>query len=253
MSCSPWLASCSTTFQCISSSPSSFISSQVLLSCCYDPSFAMNSVYKGLHPKSTCHQPLLNLHKELHKPSNSGVYHSCATPVGISFCVLISFAIALLCATMITTLAASLPHAIDIVSAAIIEPTSITEPAEYDWVSFIATYTLRHWEPHKAPPYPRSGFECHHQTHTLAGLHHLILSPHQQALGLLQMCYQLAPHEAFLYHMPHWVHWFLCYGKQTLHLRLPAPLHRVINANAFLRFSSLMWVCKAPKGFYGST
>lgn len=54
-------------------------------------------------------------------------------------------------------------------SAAIIEPTSITEPTEYDWASFIAAYALGRWEPHKAPLPPRSGFERHHQTHTLAG------------------------------------------------------------------------------------
>lgn len=53
--------------------------------------------------------------------------------------------------------------------------------------------------------------------------YHLILSSHRGALGLLRTCYQPAPHEAFLYRMPHQMHRFLCRGKRTLRLRRPAP------------------------------
>jgi hypothetical protein len=35
-----------------------------------------------LRPKSSYHQSLLNLREELHKPSDSGVYHCCAPQVG---------------------------------------------------------------------------------------------------------------------------------------------------------------------------
>ena len=54
-------------------------------------------------------------------------------------------------------------------STAIVDPTSITEPYEYDWASFIAAYAIGRWEPHRAPPPPRSCFERQHQPPSLAG------------------------------------------------------------------------------------
>jgi hypothetical protein len=45
----------------------------------------------------------------------------------------------------------------------------MTEPSEYDWASFITAYALGRWEPHKAPPPPRSNFERQHQPHSLTG------------------------------------------------------------------------------------
>lgn len=50
-----------------------------------------------------------------------------------------------------------------------IDPTNMTEPSEYDWASFIATYALGRWEPYKAPPPPRSCFERQHHSLSLAG------------------------------------------------------------------------------------
>jgi hypothetical protein len=43
-----------------------------------DPDLTTDSQHKGLRPKSSYHQSLLNLRDELHKPSDSGVYYSCA-------------------------------------------------------------------------------------------------------------------------------------------------------------------------------
>ena len=54
-------------------------------------------------------------------------------------------------------------------STTIVDPTSITEPYEYDWARFIAGYAIGRWEPHKAPPLPRSCFERQHQPSSLAG------------------------------------------------------------------------------------
>ena len=47
--------------------------------------------------------------------------------------------------------------------------TNMTEPSEYDWASFITAYALGRWEPHKAPPSPRSCFERQHQPLSLSG------------------------------------------------------------------------------------
>jgi hypothetical protein len=37
-----------------------------------------------------------------------------------------------------------------------LDAASMTEPSEYDWACFIATYALGRWEPHKPPPPPLS-------------------------------------------------------------------------------------------------
>jgi hypothetical protein len=87
-----------------SSSSSDSSPSQASSSCRRDPGFAADSVYKGLRPKSSYHQSLLNLREELHKPSDSGVYHFCAAPVGIPYRALMFFAIAL---PRVATIAAS--------------------------------------------------------------------------------------------------------------------------------------------------
>jgi hypothetical protein len=47
-----------------------------------DPDSATDFVHKGLRPKSSFHQSLLNLRDELCRPSDSGAYHFRA-PVGI--------------------------------------------------------------------------------------------------------------------------------------------------------------------------
>jgi len=65
-----------------SSSSSDSSPSQASSSCRRDPGFGTDSVYKGLRPKSSYHQSLLNLREELHKPSDSGVYHSAAPQSG---------------------------------------------------------------------------------------------------------------------------------------------------------------------------
>ena len=44
-----------------------------------------------------------------------------------------------------------------------IDTSSKTEPFEYDWASFITAYTLGRWDPHKAPPLPRSYFGRQYQ------------------------------------------------------------------------------------------
>ena len=85
-----------------SSSSSDSSPSQASSSSRRDPGFATDSVYKGLRPKSSYHQSLLNLREELHKPSDSGVYHSCAAPVGMPYsCADFFLAIALLRAATI--------------------------------------------------------------------------------------------------------------------------------------------------------
>jgi hypothetical protein len=62
-----------------------------------DPDSATDSAHKGLRPKSSFHQSLLNLRDELTRPSDSGAYHFRA-PVGIRMLI----AIALLRATFIS-------------------------------------------------------------------------------------------------------------------------------------------------------
>jgi hypothetical protein len=47
-----------------------------------DPDLTADSLHKGLRPKSSYHQSLLNLRDELHKTSDSGVYHSRVSPAG---------------------------------------------------------------------------------------------------------------------------------------------------------------------------
>jgi hypothetical protein len=47
-----------------------------------DPDLTADSLHKGLRPKSSYHQSLLNLRDELHKTSDSGVYHSKRCPSG---------------------------------------------------------------------------------------------------------------------------------------------------------------------------
>ncbi|KAI9512992.1 Fph type histidine kinase [Russula earlei] len=87
-----------------------------------DFDLATDPPHKGLRPKSSYHQSLLNLRDELHRTTDS----------------------------------ASLPRALDMASSAGTDPPSMAEPSEYDWASFIASYALGRWEPHKAPPPPRS-------------------------------------------------------------------------------------------------
>ena len=61
---------------------SSFSDSHPHASSRRDPDLTADSLHKGLRPKSSFHQSLLNLRDELHKPSDSGVYHSSVAPVG---------------------------------------------------------------------------------------------------------------------------------------------------------------------------
>jgi len=67
----------------VSSSCSSFSDSQPHASSRHDSDLTTDSPHKGLRPKSSYHQSLLNLCDELPKTSDSGVYHSRAAPVGI--------------------------------------------------------------------------------------------------------------------------------------------------------------------------
>jgi hypothetical protein len=62
---------------------SSFSDSQPHASSRRDPDLTPDSLHKGLRPKSSYHQSLLNLRDELHKPSDSGVYHSSVFPAGV--------------------------------------------------------------------------------------------------------------------------------------------------------------------------
>ena len=61
---------------------SSFSDSHPHASSRRDPDLTADSLHKGLRPKSSYHQSLLNLRDELHKPSDSGVYHSSVSPAG---------------------------------------------------------------------------------------------------------------------------------------------------------------------------
>ncbi len=47
-----------------------------------DPDLTADSQHKGLRPKSSYHQSLLNLRDEVYKTSDSGVYHSSVAPAG---------------------------------------------------------------------------------------------------------------------------------------------------------------------------
>jgi len=60
---------------------SSFSDSHPHASSRRDPDLTTDSLHKGLRPKSSYHQSLLNLRDELHKPSDSGVYHSSGTRI----------------------------------------------------------------------------------------------------------------------------------------------------------------------------
>ena len=62
---------------------SSFSDSQLHASSRHDSDLTTDSPHKGLRPKSSYHQSLLNLCDELPKTSDSGVYHSRAAPVAI--------------------------------------------------------------------------------------------------------------------------------------------------------------------------
>lgn len=62
---------------------SSFSDSHPHASSRRDPDLNADSLHKGLRPKSSYHQSLLNLRDELHKPSDSGVYHSSVSPAGV--------------------------------------------------------------------------------------------------------------------------------------------------------------------------
>ena len=54
-----------------------------------DPDSATDSAHKGLRPKSSYHQSLLNLRDELYRPSDSGAYHFRA-PVGLRMLISIA-------------------------------------------------------------------------------------------------------------------------------------------------------------------
>lgn len=115
------------------------------------PDSATDSVHKGLRPKASYHQSLLNLRDELFRPSDSGACHLVPSPnpSGYSYSdyLLLSWA---------PRSSASLPRALDMASSTELDAASMTEPSEYDWACFIATYALGRWEPHKPPPPPLS-------------------------------------------------------------------------------------------------
>ena len=54
-----------------------------------DPDLAADSAYKGLRPKASYHQSLLNLRDELHRPSDSGACHSCGA-VGVRMLIIVA-------------------------------------------------------------------------------------------------------------------------------------------------------------------
>ncbi|KAI0249154.1 hypothetical protein BJV78DRAFT_1284185 [Lactifluus subvellereus] len=122
-----------------------------------DLDLAKDSPHKGLRPKSSYHQSLLNLRDELQKPSDSGVYHLCAS-AGL---ILRTDCDCLHLPTQPST--ASLPRALDMASPVDTDTSSKTEPSEYDWANLITAYALGRWDPHKAPLLPRSYFGRQHQ------------------------------------------------------------------------------------------
>jgi hypothetical protein len=66
----------SSTFASCSSSYSDSFPHHAPSSSRRDPDLTTDSLYKGLRPKSSFHQSLLNLREDLQKPSDSGVYPS---------------------------------------------------------------------------------------------------------------------------------------------------------------------------------